>query len=281
MITGYVYVLHFDQSLCHAQHYAGCTTNLKQRLAAHAIGAGSNLCRVLRNEGITWHLGSLFTCCKADMRRLERSLKNQRNGPRFCATCTKPGLPERIPGTIPFPIENIPFPTDSVSILNDPQPTRLNPCLIRVRFTSELEPPRTLGFIRDLMSRDRDALGFIPAGGSEGLAITHDRGLIAVVSNNGDDVGYAAFTMPHDQMRVNIHQCCVRDDARLLGHGKALVEFLAERFPYASLHAKVRDDLAANHFWQSLGFDCIRSSRHRTSGNSINHYVRMPMIATA
>ena len=37
-MTGYVYLLHFDQPYKHARHYLGYTVNVDQRLAMHAAG---------------------------------------------------------------------------------------------------------------------------------------------------------------------------------------------------------------------------------------------------
>lgn len=281
-MQAYIYVLHFSTPLKHAKHYTGCTLNLRARLTAHACGAGSAITRALHRQGIGFTLGSLFTCCKADMRRLERSLKDHNHGPRFCRLCSGETC-DRIPGTMPYPIEAIRWPVDSAGLLADPQTliTGRSPELITVRATTEAD---TVGpamrFVKSLMGSERDNLGFIPAGGSEGLAITMGRGLVFLVANNGQDVGYACVTIPHNGQTVNIHQVAVCDDARLFGHGRALVEYIAQRFPLATLYAKVRDDLAANHFWRTLGFHCGRTSRHRTSANPINHYIRLPAVVT-
>lgn len=269
-MKAYIYILHFDLPLAHAEHYCGCTTNIRARMARHAHGHGSNLTRVLKEQGITWRLGHLAYCSFADMRRLERSLKDLKNTPRHCDICN-PDSAFRLPGTTPIDLGALNFPKDSPTIRLLTRNLEL-PAVMTVRYTSEAEPPETLLWVRDLMHKDKDALGFIPAGGKGGLNIIAPRGLIAIVSNNGQDVGYAAFTIKPDGRQVNIHQCCIADDARLCGHGRALVSNIAAKFPYADIVAKVRNDLAANHFWSQIGFTLTQTVRHKTSGNAINWY---------
>lgn len=276
MNPAYIYVLHFNEPLHHARHYTGCTTHLQARLTAHANGQGSSLSRYMWANQLEWTLGSLFVCTKAAMRRHERALKNTNNAPKFCGICFNP--PARLPETTPYPLEAIPFGITSATIRKN---TNWIPSEIRVRLTSTEEPKTTILLILDLMKRDKDALGFIPCGGAEGIQVIHDKSLIAIVSNRNTDVGYAAFTISNEDgqpVRLNIHQCVVADDARLLGHGKALVEFIAEKFPTLQLTAKVRDDLAANEFWLSMGFQLINQRKHKTSLNPINQYVRPALI---
>lgn len=275
-MTGYIYILHFDEPLHHARHYAGCCHNLRARLTRHANGAGSNLCRVLSERGISWRLGGLMSTSHAGMRRLERKLKDLSNAPDYCEICN-PDRTRKLPDTVRISTDVPKFPTFSENLKTTVQTGQPIQC----RFTSPSEPPVTMKRIRDLMYGDKDALGFIPAGGSQGMQIIFDRGLIAVVSNNGEDVGYAAFTINPKGDQLNIHQCVVADDARLCGHGQALVEFIAEKFSRLRLVAKVRDDLAANWFWQSIGFTVELTKTHKTSGSTIHHYVRKPLIIGA
>jgi len=269
-MTGWIYILHFHTKLSHAEHYAGCTTDLHRRLLKHANGAGSRLCRALWEEGITWSVGSLSCTTSAEMRRLERSLKDQHNSSRYCGICTTP--PQRIPGTTPYPLEMVRFPMHSGQFTRPEK----GPEQITVRFTTGDEPDKTKLFTLDLMRKDKDALGFIPAGKETGLTSLFSRGLVAIVANNGEDVGYMAFTISADEQRLNIHQCVVRDDARLCGHAKAMIDTVATKFPYHTLAAKVRSDLAANHFWVAMAFELIHSRRHATSGSTINIYIRLP-----
>lgn len=270
-MIGYIYILHFDEPLRHARHYAGCCHNLKARLIRHANGSGSNLCRVLNERGISWRLGALMSCSHAQMRRLERQLKDLANSPDYCEYCN-PERTRRLPDCQPISIDVPKFPTWSESLRVTVQTGQQISC----RFTSPNEPPTTMKRIRDLMYGDKDALGFIPTGGTQGMQIIFDRGLVCVVANNDEDVGYAAFTINPSGTQLNIHQCVVADDARLCGHGQALVEYIACRFPRMRLVAKVRDDLAANWFWQSIGFTIELTKQHKTSGSTIHHYAREP-----
>lgn len=272
-MNGYIYVLHFEEKLAHAQHYVGSTRNLQKRLIAHANGAGSNLCRVLGEKGIEWKLGGLHVTHQAGLRRLERQLKDQCHAHRYCAICSP--LVLRLGESRPMPMSLIPFATDSRTLRCETQKERIN---ASVRFTSDVEPETTIKLILSLMDGDKDALGFIPCGGKQGIKIIHDKGLVAIVSANGEDTGYAAFTLSMGLNRVNIHQCCVRDDARLYGHGKALVDAITQKFPRHFITAKVRRDLAANHFWEAIGFALERESNHLTSNNKINHYLKQPLF---
>jgi len=224
--------------------------------------------------GIEWRLGSLHSTSHKAMRRIERHLKDQKNAARFCTICSSE--PEAIADTTAYPIALLPFSTrsDMLRLTHQGKENK-----IEVRLTGPDEPVSTMRFIVSLMKKDKDALGFIPAGGDGGLNVTHDKGLIAIVSNNGQDVGYVAFTLTHDKQTLNIHQCCVADDARLLGHGQALVQFLTEKFPTQMFTAKVRSDLAANYFWQALGFVQIREATHKTSVSKIVHYVLPKLLS--
>ena len=79
-----VYLLHFDEPLCHAKHYIGYTDDLDKRMETHRAGRGSKLVRaVMENDSDfvvarTWENGD---------RTFERHLKDQKNGPRFCPIC--------------------------------------------------------------------------------------------------------------------------------------------------------------------------------------------------
>jgi hypothetical protein len=57
-----------------------------------------------------------------------------------------------------------------------------------------------------------------------------------------------------------------------MGLGTELVEAIKTKWPKTQIIAKVRDDLAANHFWKAIGFQLIFQTTHKTSRNLINHY---------
>lgn len=81
-----LYLLHFDRPLSHAQHYLGFTDHddVQERIARHAKGHGSRLCRAVAAAGIGWRL--VRTWPGGD-RTLERRLKNRKNGPLLCPVC--------------------------------------------------------------------------------------------------------------------------------------------------------------------------------------------------
>lgn len=266
----YIYVLHFDDKLAHAQHYTGCTAKLRQRLTAHANGGGARLTRELANRGIEWRLGGLMETTQTNMRKYERTLKDQANAGRYCEICSNP--PTKLPGTRPYPIGAVPFKATSVDLRD----ANYRKTPHDVRLTAPGEPDTTQEAIKWLMRADKDALGFIPAAGPQGLTQLVSRGRLAVAELDHEIIGYAAYTLNFRQDRLTIHQCCVRDDARLMGVGKDLVELIRNAAPEAEILAKVRDDLAANHFWRAIGFAQVEQLPHKTSGNLINHYHHEP-----
>jgi len=79
-----VYLLCFDRHYVHARHYLGSARNLDARLAEHRNGRGARLLQVIAQAGIGWRL--VRTWQNGD-RKLERRLKNQKNGPRLCPEC--------------------------------------------------------------------------------------------------------------------------------------------------------------------------------------------------
>jgi predicted GIY-YIG superfamily endonuclease len=101
MPGAFLYVLHFDTKLSHAEHYTGVTVNVPQRLEAHAKGEGSAICAALKELGIGWRLAALY---------YEHTVKRHHNGPRYCQVCN----PEaRIPGATEYPVELLKCPTTS------------------------------------------------------------------------------------------------------------------------------------------------------------------------
>lgn len=276
----YIYIIHFDELLSEqAWHYAGCTHELHSRLLRHANGHGSALTRHLFEQGKGWRLGSVQVCSHAAMRRVERHLKDQHQASRYCEICTN-GNAKRLHDAQQYPIEILPFPSTSQALRRGHElEFPFGASSVSVRLTTADEPPTTSQFIRMVMDQDKDALGFIPAGGPEGVNKQVIRGLTAIVSNNGQEVGYALFSHATGTAQIiNIHQCAIMDDARLCGHGRALVRYLQHLFPHAAFGCKVRDDLAANHFWEALGFQRQREAIHATSGSKILVY-KIPAIA--
>jgi predicted GIY-YIG superfamily endonuclease/GNAT superfamily N-acetyltransferase len=260
-------VLHFHQPLAHAQHYVGCTASLFKRLTNHANGHGARLLEELMLQGLSWELGGLYSCSHAEMRRHERALKDFKQAHRFCQLCnsTKQAT---LRGCQKENIENVTFSRRSVELT-----TRH----VDIDTTAELLPSEEefgMAFILSLMKKDKDALGFVPVGGVKGIRSLLNQGQIILAYENGEPCGYSFYTKSFDRESINIHQACVADDARLKGHGEGLVEFIAAKHPEAKIVAKVRDDLAANHFWTAIGFQVAQTKNHKTSGSLIHHYER-------
>ena len=266
----WIYVLHFDEKLSHAQHYVGCTDNLRGRLNAHATGAGSRICRELMKRGIAWHLGGLYETSHRNMRKLERGLKDQKHASRYCQLCNTNQA--KFSGCKPYDIENVHFPTFSQAMLATCTPLTGQ----TVRLTAPGEPKSTMQAILEMMRRDKDALGFVPAGGDQGLEMLVDRGYIAIAEANGEVVGYASHTLNPSKTRCTVHQCCVRDDARFHQLGTKMIDRIKAEYQVDEFVAKVRIDLAANHFWNAIGFDIFQTVVHPTSKNLINHYKLEP-----
>lgn len=264
----YIYLLHVDVPMHHAHHYAGATESLKQRLQAHADGHGAHITAAYGQQGHTWRLAALGLCARGKAMQLERALKQSHNLPRYCPFCTPNA--GRIPGTTPYDVALVPFPISSDTLV----PTKR---ILAVRAVEPTRDQAVLALIKTLMKKDKNALGYIPVGGAEGLQYLYDRAQILVCSANDEDLGYLAYTLSRDQSRASIQQCCVRDDARLLGHGKALVALLSALRPSAALTCHVRSDLPANFFWPQIGFDVIRQKTHRTSGSTLIQYLKPPL----
>lgn len=267
----FIYLLHVDSPLSHAEHYAGSTEHLKDRLTRHANGQGARITRAFADTNRNWRLAALGVCAKGAMKRVERSLKDTNNLPRYCPICNPQA--GKIPGTTPYDVSLLRF-AATAEVLGEKQETPK----ISLRLTQASEPPTTMALIKKLMRSDKDSLGFIPAGGAQGLQVLFTSGRIAIAKLDQEDVGYANFTLTNDRTRLNIHQCCVADAARNLQVGRSLVEFIARSHPFADTWAKVRADLPACVFWNNLGFEVQRSEKHPTSGSTIHHFHRPAVL---
>lgn len=262
----YIYILHFGTKLAHAEHYTGCTADLRTRLIRHANGDAARLTQVLIEEGIEWRLGGLMETSVRNMRRLERHLKDQHNAWKYCEICSQP--PMAMKGCKPWPVGLVPFEATSQA-LRGIAVYQLRP---HVRPISAGDGPEVMEQVRKLMRKDKDALGYIPAGGSQGLQLLVSRGQIMLAEMADVVIGYAAYTVSRHNDLINIHQCCVADEYRLGGTGTKLVGAVGEKHAGIEMCCKVRSDLAANHFWEAIGFECVGSVAHKTSGNVLNHY---------
>lgn len=269
----FVYLLHFDNCLSHAEHYAGSTGDIKARLIAHATGNGARITEATQEQGINWRLAALGTVAMGAAKRTERALKDSHNLPRYCPICS-PGC-KKMPGTTPYPIEMLKFKTDAKGLGDQAEEQDID-----VRLVTPAEGKEATAFILSLMRKDKDALGFIPCGGPEGIEHLVQRRQIAIVANNGQDVGYTAFTLNPSRSRLSIQQTCVQDDARHLRHGTAMVQFVIASRPLAEVVCKVREDLPAIFFWSAIGFELVRKTNHKTSGSVLLNFAHKSALST-
>ena len=89
-MSSYVYILHFERPLAHAQHYTGATDYLHRRLRHHRHGSnGGRLPQVFRALGVSFVVGRVeeYDDHSTAFRR-ERQLKRTAHGPSYCQICT-------------------------------------------------------------------------------------------------------------------------------------------------------------------------------------------------
>lgn len=268
----FIYVLHLDEPISHAQHYSGCTNSLRKRMERHASGAGGNLLRVAAERGIGFTLATVSLCSHSQMRRIERLLKDRANGPRYCAICTPD--PCRLPNTTPVDTANFRFPLHSshlTKIVNDN---------VTLTIADEYEPKETFEAMIRLMQEEREALGWLPVkqGGQEGVNTLMRSGQIVLAKQGNSLMGYTSFTVNPARTLVTINQCVVEDSFRFSGYGTRMVREIQDMFGEMHMKAVVKDTLAANHFWRAIGYEQIEQKRHKTSGNLLNVYHHKPMI---
>lgn len=256
----FVYILHFDDPLAHAQHYAGMTGNLRQRLEAHASGNGARLTEVLHNDQKPWTLGGLFQTTATNARRVEKELKESKNTARYCDICNKDAPAP--PGSKRYPLEQVPFAKRSTEI--DPAKPEETKIVIR-----EARDALDIDFARSLQRVHKVELGFL---NDTALWIAANEQHFHVATLNGKMCGFILWTYHESRREVTIHQCCVDDGARLRGVGRDMINALAHLNPTAALWCKVRVDLPANYFWEAIGFKKVRTVTHKTSKQDLNQY---------
>lgn len=101
---------------------------------------------------------------------------------------------------------------------------------------------------------DGHAIGFLPtAAWEKGIAQGH----VAAIYNNDDLVGWSLYGT-NAIRECRILQIWIRPDARLILHGRALVDAIEQRTVREQniwcLRLWCADDLEANVFWPALGF---------------------------
>ncbi len=82
----FVYLIHLEKKIAHAQHYIGSTTNLEKRLKCHRYKrkcGGSPLLKEANKRKIAWRLAKVWRVS----REFEFILKRQKHTARYCPTC--------------------------------------------------------------------------------------------------------------------------------------------------------------------------------------------------
>jgi hypothetical protein len=232
--------------------------------------------RHLRENNLDWELATLYRTTATNMRKIERKVKGMANGPRYCSICTPMQQVPKIPGCDFYERDLVPFPISSYLLRSAEKGASEQ---VGVRFATAEDQFDTVNRLLEVSKRDKDALGFVPMGGDNkewGLDRLLGLSQVALAIEGSHVVGYCSYTINPGQTRVRIHQCVTDDSFRLRGHGRRMVEAIATKHPELELSANVRDDLAANHFWSTLGFVPMEQKTHKTSGSKINYYVRQP-----
>ena len=104
------------------------------------------------------------------------------------------------------------------------------------------------------VARDTHAVGWLPVSAFETRAAADD---IVAVYRNEELVGWTVIATSKSRAIMRLYQIWVRPDARVLEHGRALVDAVRTRGIAHRCHrieAWVGEDLPANLFWSAIGF---------------------------
>ena len=132
---------------------------------------------------------------------------------------------------------------------------------------------QAMSFIKSEARKGRKSIGFIPWSGIEKA---DKLGRVSVLLRNSDLVGFLVYGPGKTSAKV--FQVWVREDARMLIHGRKMVEELAEWALHRGLFRIslwCADDLPSNYFWRVLGFKNVaRRKGGRHSGRMHTRYVQ-------
>lgn len=127
-------------------------------------------------------------------------------------------------------------------------------------------------YVRDLMAKNYEAVGFLPTPRLERYA---ERGQVLLQTENDDPCGYLVFGNGWPTLKV--YQCCIQYDARRLDHATDLVNRLireAHARGCSSISLWCADDLEANSFWAAAGFHFAgKRNNHNRRGRLHNRWV--------
>lgn len=113
----------------------------------------------------------------------------------------------------------------------------------------------------DKMQKDNSyAVGFIQSTVWDKYVFGGERNFVVFIAEKNDDmVGYVLLTPGRAAYSyAKIQQIAVREDARRLDYGTALLAVVKEfcnTFSRMGVTLRCRIDLESNHFWRSLGFN--------------------------
>lgn len=115
-------------------------------------------------------------------------------------------------------------------------------------------------FIDKLQKENSYAVGFIQKTIWEKYVYGGERNFVVFICEKNDDmVGYILLTPGMGSMTyAKIQQIAIREDARRLEYGTALIDTVrkfCEKFGRIGVTLRCRQDLEANKFWKSLGFE--------------------------
>ena len=114
-------------------------------------------------------------------------------------------------------------------------------------------------FIDKLQKDNSEAVGFIQRTIWDDYVFGGGRNFVVFIcEKNNDPVGYILLTPGRGtHTYTRIQQIAVRDDARRLDYGSALIAVVkdfCETFQRSGARLRCRTDLESNHFWKALGF---------------------------
>jgi len=116
-----------------------------------------------------------------------------------------------------------------------------------------------IAFIDKLQKDNSYAVGFIQKSVWDKYVFGGERNFVVFIcEKNNDPVGYILMTPGKGVgYSVKIQQIAVRDDARRLDYGTALIAVVKEfcnTFQRTGATLRCRTDLESNYFWKALGF---------------------------
>jgi GNAT superfamily N-acetyltransferase len=116
-----------------------------------------------------------------------------------------------------------------------------------------------IAFIDKLQKANSYAVGFIQRTVWDKYVFGGERNFVVFICEKNDDaVGYVLLTPGKSaNSYVKIQQIAVRDDARRLDYGSALISVVrdfCETFQRSGATLRCRIDLESNKFWRALGF---------------------------